>query len=138
MRQDRGRSWEKLNFQSKNNRSDHGRRTGNSYVARARRVKYTKENEVISLEYQIGQVVYSKSGHDKGDVQMIVGMEGDFLLLADGRRRKLEKPKRTKKMHVQPTLSVEAEVAAKLQQGAYVLDADIKKALKKYREVRNV
>ena len=24
----------------------------------------------MSLEYQIGQVVYSKSGHDQGDVQM--------------------------------------------------------------------
>ena len=138
MRQDRERSWEKLNFQSKNNRSDHGRRTGNSYVARARRVKYTKENEVISLEYQIGQVVYSKSGHDKGDVQMIIAIDGDFLLLADGKRRKLEKPKRKKKLHVQPTFYVENEVAAKLQEGAYVLDADIKKALKKYLQVQDV
>ena len=77
------------------------------------------------MEYQIGQVVYSKSGHDKGDVQMIIAVEGDFLILADGRRRKLEKPKRKKKMHVQPT-------------GAYLLDADIKKALKKYREVQDV
>ena len=125
-------------FSRQNNRSDHGRRTGNSYVARAERVKYTKENEVISLEYQIGQVVYSKSGHDKGDVQMIVAVEGEYLFLADGRRRKLEKPKRKKQMHVQPTFYVENEVAAKLQEGAYVLDADIKKALKKYREVRDV
>lgn len=128
----------KMLFSRQNNRSDHGRRTGNSYVARAKRVKYTKENEVISLEYQIGQVVYSKSGHDKGDVQMIVAVEGEYLFLADGRRRKLEKPKRKKKMHVQPTFYVENEVAAKLQEGAYVLDADIKKALKKYREVRDV
>jgi hypothetical protein len=29
-------------------------------------------------------------------------------------------------------------VAAKLQTGAYLLDADIKKALKKYREVQDV
>ena len=128
----------KMLFSRQNNRSDHGRRTGNSYVARAKRVKYTKENEVISLEYQIGQVVYSKSGHDKGDVQMIVAVEGEYLFLADGRRRKLEKPKRKKKMHVQPTFYVENDVAAKLQTGAYLLDADIKKALKKYREVRDV
>ena len=128
----------KMLFSRQNNRSDHGRRTGNSYVARAKRVKYTKENEVISLEYQIGQVVYSKSGHDKGDVQMIIAVEGDFLILADGRRRKLEKPKRKKKMHVQPTFYVENEVAAKLQTGAYLLDADIKKALKKYRMVQDV
>lgn len=50
----------------------------------------------MSLEYQIGQVVYSKSGHDQGDVQMICAIEGEYLLLADGRRRKLEKPKRKK------------------------------------------
>ena len=128
----------KMLFSRQNNRSDHGRRTGNSYVARAKRVKYTKENEVISLEYQIGQVVYSKSSHDKGDVQMIVAVEGEYLFLADGRRRKLEKPKRKKKMHVQPTFYVENDVAAKLQTGAYLLDADIKKALKKYRQVQDV
>ena len=128
----------KMLFSRQNNRSDHGRRTGNSYVARAKRVKYTKENEVISLEYQIGQVVYSKSGHDKGDVQMIVAVEGEYLFLADGRRRKLEKPKRKKKMHVQPTFYVENDVAAKLQTGVYLLDADIKKALKKYRQVQDV
>ena len=90
------------------------------------------------MEYQIGQVVYSKSGHDKGDVQMVLAVEGEYLLLADGKRRKIEKPKRKKKMHVQPTFHVEKEVAAKLQEGAYVLDADIKKALKKYRMVQDV
>ena len=90
------------------------------------------------MEYQIGQVVYSKSGHDKGDVQMIIAVDGDYLLLADGKRRKLEKPKRKKKMHVQPTFYVEKDVAAKLQTGAYLLDADIKKALKKYLKVQDV
>ena len=58
----------------------------------------------MSLEYQIGQVVYSKSGHDQGDVQIYV----------------------------------EKDVAAKLQTGDYLLDADIKKALKKYQQVRDV
>ena len=96
----------------------------------------------MSLEYQIGQVVYSKSGHDQGDVQMICAIEGEYLLLADGRRRKLEKPKRKKKKHVQPTFYVEKDLAAKLQTGEYLLadllDADIKKALKKYQQVRDV
>ena len=78
----------------------------------------------MSLEYQIGQVVYSKSGHDQGDVQMICAIEGEYLLLADGRRRKLEKPKRKKKKHVQPTFYVEKDVAAKLQTGEYLLDAE--------------
>ena len=101
------------------NRSDHERRAGNSYVMRRK-------------------MVYSKSGHDQGDVQMICAIEGDYLLLADGRRRKLEKPKRKKKKHVQPTFYVEKDLAAKLQTGEYLLDADIKKALKKYQQVRDV
>jgi len=50
----------------------------------------------------------------------------------------LEKPKRKKKKHVQPTFYVEKDVAAKLQTGEYLLDADIKKALKKYQQVRDV
>ena len=86
------------------------------------------------MEYQIGQVVYSKSGHDKGDVLMIHSISGEYLFLVDGRRRKLEKPKRKKKKHVQPTSYVEAEVAEKLQQKSYLLDAEVAKALKKYQK----
>lgn len=93
-----------------------------------------RENEVIPLEYQIGQVVYSKSGHDRGDVQMIFSIEGDYLYLVDGKRRKLAKPKRKKKKHVQPTSFLEAEVAEKLQQKCYLPDAEIAKALKKYQK----
>ena len=46
------------------------------------------------MEYQIGQVVYSKSGHDKGNAELIVSIKGEYLYLADGKRRKLEKPKK--------------------------------------------
>ena len=55
------------------------------------------------MEYQSGQVVYSKSGHDKGDTLMVLFVEGAYVYLADGKRRKIEKPKRKKMIHVQPT-----------------------------------
>ena len=90
------------------------------------------------MEYQIGQVVYSKSGHDKGDVQLIHSIKGEYLYLVDGKRRKLEKPKKKKKMHVQPTSYIEVEVAEKLQQKCYILDAEIAKALKKYQKKQEV
>lgn len=48
------------------------------------------------MEYQSGQVVYSKSGHDKGDTLMVLFVEGAYVYLADGKRRKIEKPKRKK------------------------------------------
>ncbi|MCI8703706.1 MAG: RNA-binding protein [Anaerotignum sp.] len=86
------------------------------------------------MEVQIGQVVYSKSGHDKGDALMVFSVEGEYVYLVDGRRRKLEKPKRKKTMHIQPTSYIEEETAEKIRCKAYLLDAEIAKALKKYQK----
>lgn len=85
-----------------------------------------------SLEYQIGQVVYSKCGHDKGDVLLVASVNGEYLCLVDGKCRTLEKPKRKKKKHVQPTSYIEENVAEKLRQKAYLQDAEVRKALKMY------
>ena len=87
------------------------------------------------MEYQSGQVVYSKSGHDKGDTLMVLFVEGAYVYLADGKRRKIEKPKRKKMIHVHPTGYVDTVLADKLAEGAYVLDADIAKAIKKYKKL---
>lgn len=91
----------------------------------------------MSLEYQIGQVVYSKSGHDQGDVQMICAIEGEYLLLADGRRRKLEKPKRKKKKHVQPTFYVEKEWLQIADRGISS-GCRYQEGIEKYQQVRDV
>lgn len=47
-----------------------------------------------------GWIVRSTAGHDKGELFCVVGMEDSFLLLADGKRRKIAKPKRKKLGHV--------------------------------------
>lgn len=86
------------------------------------------------MNIQIGQIVYSKSGHDKGDALMVFSVEGDYVYLVDGRRRKLEKPKRKKTIHIQPTSFIEEETAGKIRRGEYLLDAEIEKALKKYQK----
>lgn len=88
------------------------------------------------MEYQIGQVVYSKSGHDKGDALMVFSVEGDYVYLVDGKRRTLEKPKRKKMIHIQPTSYIERETAGKLCRKEYILDAEIAKALKKYQKTQ--
>ena len=58
--------------------------------------------------------------------------------MQDGRRRKLEKPKTQKEEACSAYFLCRKDVAAKLQTGEYLLDADIKKALKKYQQVRDV
>ena len=53
-------------------------------------------------EYRTGDVVVSKAGHDKG-LFCVIRQEAEFLLLANGKQRPLEKPKRKKPMHVAPS-----------------------------------
>ena len=45
------------------------------------------------MEAKIGMIVRSAAGHDKGNFLVITAVEGDFAFIADGKERKLEKPK---------------------------------------------
>ena len=84
------------------------------------------------MEYTVGQVVYSKCGHDKGKAFIVTEIEEDFLYLTDGKSRKMDKPKKKKTKHVQNTNYYDDELKTKIENGEYLLDADFVKALKKY------
>ncbi len=86
----------------------------------------------IPMEFTAGQIVFSKSGHDKGDAFIVVALEEGYLYIADGKRRTLEKPKKKKIKHIQKTNYVDLDIKEKLENNSYLLDADIVKALKKY------
>ena len=76
-----------------------------------------------------GTVVFSKAGRDKGTAMVVLENENGFLKLADGKLRTLEKPKRKKIKHVQPTnfkIQMQPECGRALQ------DADIRKQIKNY------
>lgn len=84
------------------------------------------------MEYTVGQVVYSKCGHDKGKAFIVTEIDEDFLYLTDGKSRKMDKPKKKKTKHVQITNYYDDELKTKIENGEYLLDADFVKALKKY------
>ena len=84
------------------------------------------------MEYTVGQVVYSKCGHDKGKAFIVTEIEEDFLYLTDGKSRKMDKPKKKKTKHVQITNYYDDELKTKIENGEYLLDPDFVKALKKY------
>jgi ribosomal protein L14E/L6E/L27E len=48
-----------------------------------------------------GYLAYSLAGHDKGDVFLIISEEQDYVYVADGRLRMVEKPKKKNKKHIQ-------------------------------------
>jgi len=79
----------------------------------------------------VGQVVFSKAGHDKGGAFVIMEVQGEYLYLADGKLRTLNKPKKKKLKHVQLTNHI-ADLAT---DGRALQDADIRKQLKLYVDV---
>ena len=77
----------------------------------------------------ISDVVLSTTGRDKGNIFYVIGIEGEYLFLANGKDRTLDKPKRKKQKHVQKVLRSETRVAAKLQSGDKVLNSELRKEL---------
>lgn len=49
----------------------------------------------------VGFLAKSTAGHDKNQIYLIVGESGDSVLLADGRIRTCENPKKKNKKHIQ-------------------------------------
>ena len=80
-----------------------------------------------------GRLAISKAGHDKDALYVIVGQDGDFVYLSDGRLKTPEKPKKKRLKHVQPMkASVDGELLRKLQNGDKVYAEEIKYALKQF------
>jgi ribosomal protein L14E/L6E/L27E len=75
-------------------------------------------------------VVFSKKGRDKGLPFIIIDVNGDYAYLADGLVRTLDKPKKKKLKHTQPTLMV---VNMTDVGGRGLQDADIRKWLLPYK-----
>ena len=58
------------------------------------------------MDFVKGRLVRAKAGRDAPHTLAVLAVEGEYLLLADGKRRKVERPKRKKAMHTAPTGTV--------------------------------
>ena len=80
-------------------------------------------------DIQISDVVISVRGRDQGELFYVIGREGEYLLLANGKNRTLDEPKRKKQKHVEKVLRSETRVAAKLLFGDKVLNGELRRDL---------
>jgi len=86
---------------------------------------------MTEAEYQVGRVVLAKAGRDKGKAFIIIQrLDDEYVLIADGESRTIEKPKKKKIKHLIAKPVLVQELKEKLESGGYVLDADIRKSLK--------
>jgi ribosomal protein L14E/L6E/L27E len=86
--------------------------------------------------FALGQVVFSKSGRDKGLAFIVSAAEEEYIYLIDGRIRPIDRPKKKKIRHVQPTYHIDEALSEKLKNGGYFNDADVRKALSAFNEHR--
>lgn len=50
---------------------------------------------------KVTDIVRSLAGHDSGKLFVVVGACGQYAFLADGKRRRLQNPKKKKLMHLE-------------------------------------
>ena len=80
-----------------------------------------------------GKFATSKAGHDKSKIYVIIKEETEYVYLADGIYKTLEKPKKKNKKHIQIIHKFQDEnLTKKLLLKERVFDEEIKRAIKIY------
>ena len=80
-------------------------------------------------DIKISDVVQTTAGRDAGQWFYVINADPVYLLLANGKDRTLEKPKRKKRKHIQKVLRSETRVAEKLRLGDKVLNSELRRDL---------
>ena len=79
----------------------------------------------------IGRLAFSKAGHDKGTVYIIVEEDTEYVYVSDGRFKPLERPKKKNKRHIQPVLKgCDEDLRERLKNKQPVRNEEIKRAIK--------
>ena len=78
-------------------------------------------------------IVRSVAGRDTGSLFFVLATEGDFLLLADGKQRRLENPKRKRRKHVALVGESHSLVAEKIRSSEKITNSELRKAIAAFR-----
>ena len=77
-------------------------------------------------------IVKAAAGRDKGKLFFVVDVEDDFLLLADGKSRRLERPKRKKRKHVVFQARIDCRTTEKIRSGDRLTNSELRKTLAQF------
>ena len=86
----------------------------------------------LKPEIFAGSIVFSKKGRDKGyPFVVLLSLDTDFVLICDGKRRTVAKPKRKRRKHLSATPHAAPEILS-LYAMNRLKDSDVRKALKPF------
>jgi len=77
-------------------------------------------------------IVISRNGRDEGKRFLVVRAEEEYSLIADGKNRRVEKPKRKKNKHLKLEEKAFGPIAEKILSGGTVTNNELKRALAAY------
>ena len=86
------------------------------------------------MEVSISDIIISTAGRDKDLLFYVIGIDGDYVLLANGKERKLEHPKRKKLNRVRRVTRLESRIADKILSGEKVLNSELRRELAVFRQ----
>lgn len=86
------------------------------------------------MEIAKSNIVRSDAGRDKGKLFVVLAVEGEFLLLADGKSRKVESPKRKKCRHVLFVAADDSRLSEKIKGEEKFTNSELRRTLAVYRE----
>ena len=81
------------------------------------------------MEIDKSSLVVSKAGRDQGQLFYVIDADEQYVYLADGKSRRLEKPKRKKRKHIEQIPRTESRIAEKIRNGEKVLNSELRKEL---------
>jgi len=84
------------------------------------------------MRFEKADLVISLNGRDEGKRFLVVGTEDEYALLADGKGRRYEKPKRKKNKHIKFEGRANGPIAGKLIEGVIITNNEIRRTLAAY------
>ena len=81
------------------------------------------------MEVSKADMIVLLAGRDKGQLFFVINTDDQFVYLADGKSRRLEKPKRKKRKHIEQIPRTESRIAEKIRNGEKVLNSELRKEL---------
>ena len=81
----------------------------------------------------IANLVQATAGREQGKYFFVLETDGEYLLLADGKSRRIEAPKRKKQKHVRFIAESAAPVADKIKSEEKITNSELRRTLAAYR-----
>ena len=85
------------------------------------------------MNYEAGMLAWSRAGHDKDKLYVIVKTEGEYVYLSDGRLKPVDHPKKKKIRHIQIVRQIPEELLG--LNIVTIKNEEIRKAIRRFSNV---